>query len=230
MASIAAEIARTLASGRLPGMIAVAGLRAGCIPVVHAADDAGRILIAAPRESQVWQVLSEVGDQASAVLSVVDVPPLPDSPHLGVVWVAGWVTRLADVDAQAAAVEFAAANPVDLLLDVGRGTDLFGLSAEEVRVELRRETTIVDVDDFAAARPDPFQVDEHDLLVDLREHHGAEIASLLSVPEGEAQVVRLSRHGVIVRLRSGRLVNLEFHSPAHGSCCVARALGLGQRS
>jgi hypothetical protein len=144
--------------------------------------------------------------------------------------VAGWVTRLVGAGAREAAIEFAAANPSDLLLDVGRGTDVFRLSAEEVRVERMRETTVVDADEFAAARPDPFQADEHDLLVDLRDHHAAELASLLSVPEGEAQAVRLSRHGVIVRLRDGGLVNLEFRRPAHGPCCVARALRLGHRA
>jgi hypothetical protein len=74
---------------------------------------------------------------------------------------------------------------------------------------------MVDPADFIAARPDPFHVDEKDLLVDL-----------VSVEPGEAQVVRLARHGVVVRVGS-RLVRVEFRQPANGPCCVARALRLG---
>jgi hypothetical protein len=230
MPSTDAELARTLVSGRLPGMIAVRGLPDGCVPVSHATRESGQVLIAAPHGSPAWRALTSV-DGAPVVLSVVDVPPLPDSPYLGAVWVAGYVDRLDGAHARTAAVEFAAENPVDLLLDVGGATVLFGLSAEEVRVQRARTTVVVDAEEFAAARPDPFRADERDLLADLRDHHGSEIASLLSVPEGEARVVRLNRYGVMVRVGAeGRLVRLDFRQPANGTCCVARALRLGHGS
>src|SRR5262249_8919594 len=130
-------------------------------------------------------------------------PPLPDSPPLGAVWIAGRVTRLEPADATQAASGFAAANPADILLDVGRGTELFELEPVEIRLERIRELAAVPVDEFVAAEPDPFHVDERDLLLHLRHRHSAEIAAVLGVPAGDAQVVRLSRHGAVIRVRRG---------------------------
>ena len=126
-------------------------------------------------------------------------------------------------------MEFADINPVDDLLDVGLEADLFQLEPAEVRLWTGRGETTIEAEDFAAARPDPFQADERDLLEDLREHHLDDLAVHLPATMTAYRPVRLDRHGVVVAAvhEAGiRLVRLEFPYAADGPCCISRALRL----
>lgn len=223
MPSTPAEIARTLATGRRPGRLSVASVPDD-IPVAHATTAAGRVLIAARRNSRAWLSLMLSGTDSPAVLAVDDEPPFADSPHLGRVRVGGWVTRVSDGELAAAAVQFAEANPLDDLLDLGTGVELFGLELGEVRLERPGPVIRIEPDEFMTATADPLHADERELLQDLRDHHVAEIAALVPGSPRRLRPVRLDRYGLVVALPG--LARLEFAHPACGPCCVARALRL----
>ncbi|WP_213453211.1 hypothetical protein [Rhizomonospora bruguierae] len=218
----AADIARTLASGRLPGRLWLAALTRD-IPVAHATTAAGQVLIAARRDSHAWLALASNGDDAGAILAVDDAPPFPESPRLGRVHLCGWVHRVAERDLHRAGLDFAAANPLHDLLDLGADVDLFSLELGEVRLE-RRDTVLLEAEQFVAATPDPLHPHERDLLQDLRDHHADELAALVPHPRGRCLPVRLDRHGLVMATPGPH--RIEFSSPADCPGCVARALRL----
>lgn len=219
----AAEIARTLAMGRLNGVLHL-GCRPDGVPVLHAIGRDGNVLIASTNGSELAELLNRSDDQA-AVLAVPDSPPFPDSPHLGTVWISGWLSRLAGTEAQAAAADFAEANPVECLLDIGHGTTIFQVEIAEVRLtDDTGSTTFILPEVFAVCDPDPFHADEYDLLADLRDHHAAEIAARAGLP-ATATPVRLDRYGLT--MKTGReYVWVAFPDQARRPCCVARLLGI----
>jgi hypothetical protein len=90
-----------------------------------------------------------------ALLSVDDRPPVNAAPTLGQVRVGGWVHRLDADQTSPARLEFAEANPVCELLDVGRGVALFAIEVD--RAQVQRGVTIeeVDVEAFIEADADP---------------------------------------------------------------------------
>ncbi len=223
-----AEIARTLATGRLAGTVRVADKPDG-LQTVHAVDGRGDILILASHGSELGQALRDA-DDLGAVLAIEDVPPFDDSPHLGTVWIAGWVSRLTGSAAREAALEFASVNPVDRLLDVGVSADVFRIETAEVRLTDDDGTDEIEAEAFAAAAPDPFHADEHSLLLDLRDHHRADIAAAAEMPEAHLKAVRLDKYGLIVRVNDTDLARLEFPYAASGPCCIARILGFGHRA
>ncbi len=225
MPPTAAEVARTLATGRLPGRISLPTL-ATDIPVAHATTTRGQVLIAARRDSRAWLSLMVNGDDATAVLTIADVPPFPDSPRLGTVHVGGWVSRLGDSEVHSAGLQFAECNPLDDLLDLTAGVDLFRLEPGEVHLKRYNDTITLDPDEFIQATPDPLHPNERALLQDLRDYHLTELARLVLASENSCRPVRLDRHGLVLAMP--HLHRIEFPHPANGPCCVARALRLGQ--
>jgi len=215
-----AEVARTLAAGRLTGTAHIAALlplpaakaRQGPHRVRHATDSAGRVLLLVPVGSDLAQALrpADGADDVAVVLDVQDVPPIAGSPSLGRVWVSGWASALTGVPARQAALDFADADPTGDLLDVGRGQVLFRMAPAEVRLERGGALVDVDPDDYAAAEPDPLHHLEWDLLTDLAEHHVPEMAEFIqrqlsegghAGPQAPApRVVRLDRYGFVVAL------------------------------
>jgi hypothetical protein len=212
-----------MATGRLPGRLSVAAVPDD-LPVAHATVGDGRVLIAARRDSRAWLSLSIGGEDTVASLVVDDVPPFAESPSLGRVTIHGRLTRLGDRELRAAGLLFAEANPIDDLLDLGCGVDLFRLILDEARLERGRITYRLTPEEFAAAAPDPLHPQERELLTDLREHHATELAALVPGAPPQIQPVRLDRYGLVVALP--RLARLEFSRPAQGPCCVAQALRL----
>jgi hypothetical protein len=108
-----AEVARTLAAGRLPGDAHIA-CRPGPHPVRHATDPAGQVLMLVPTDSDLAEALRPVAgaDDLAVVLDVRDVPPVAGSPTLGRVWVSGWAAPLTGAEARQAAQDFV--TPLDL--------------------------------------------------------------------------------------------------------------------
>jgi hypothetical protein len=196
-----AEVARTLAAGRLPGTAHIA-----CRPsphrVRHATDATGRVLMLVPAGGEVADSLRPVegADDVAVVLDVRDVPPVAGSPALGRVWVSGWAAPLTGVEARQAAQDFVDSlawdwssfggtddrgptagntDPVGDLLDVGRGQVLFRMEPAEVRLEAGGRISDIDPDEYAAAEPDPLQAVESDLLTDLADHHVSEMTDFI---------------------------------------------------
>lgn len=144
-----AQIARTLAAGRLPG-VAQVPYHSSPYRVRHATDQEGRPLLLCREGGRLDDALTpRDGDDTAVVLAVGEARGAR-------VWISGWATALEDIEAKAAALEFAAVNPVSDLLDVGRGFRLYRMDVAEVRLECPTgHLSEVDADDYAAAEPVP---------------------------------------------------------------------------
>ncbi|GAA1399340.1 hypothetical protein ACFQZ4_14155 [Catellatospora coxensis] len=144
-----AEIARTLTAGRLPG-VAQVPFHASPYRVRHATDHEGRPMLLCREGGQLDDALRPrvgEGDDTAVVLAVGE-------SRGARVWVSGWATALEGIEARAAALEFAAVNPVSDLLDVDRGFRLYRMDVAEVRLECPTgHLTEIDVEDYAAAEP-----------------------------------------------------------------------------
>ncbi|MFV2009212.1 MULTISPECIES: DUF2470 domain-containing protein [unclassified Micromonospora] len=230
-----AEIARTMAFGRLPGMAHVA-CRPGPHAVRHATDPMGRILLLAAGSDLLDGALRPVPgtDDTAVVLEVADVPPVAGSPTHGRVWVSGWVGPLDGAPARTAALDFADVHACPDLLDVGRGATIFRMEVAEVRLERCGVTIDVDPDVYAAAEPDPIGAIESELLVDLADHHRAEMTAFIRRQlrdaghrslAGDPQVVRMDRYGFVVALGPhGPRARLAFPAPVRDRAELARLL------
>jgi hypothetical protein len=148
-----AEVARTLAAGRLPGTASVA-CRPGPLRVRHATDPAGRPMLLARAGGGLAEALRPA-EHTDDTAVVVRVEAAASAPALGRLFVGGWAAPLAGVEARAAALEFAAANPASDLLDLGRGQLLYRVEVAEVRLARPGIMIEIDPDDYAAASPDP---------------------------------------------------------------------------
>ncbi|MEQ4304505.1 DUF2470 domain-containing protein [Plantactinospora sp. B6F1] len=234
-----AEVARTLAAGRLPGTAQVA-YRPGPHQVRHAIDPSGRVLLLVSVVSDLAAALWPTGDSrgTALVLDVRDLPPAAGAPPLGRVWISGWPEPLTGVEARQAAIDFAEVVPTGDLLDVGRGFTLHRFEPAEIRLERAGTVRQVEPAEYAAAEPDPLHALERDLLADLADHHGPEIAAFLRrqlrdlVPPGGVddpppRVVRLDRYGMVVALggRDTRCrARLAFPRPLAGQAELAELL------
>ena len=219
-----AETARTLLSGRIPGVLRIAGRRER-LDVVHATDCTGRPLLLVADDSETARVLADPSARDwPGVLTVDDVPPLDSSPDRGRAHAAGRVRRLDESELREAVLEFADANPVADLLDVGATTAIHRIEVDQVWLEVDGTLHEVDGDDYIVASPDPLHEEEKDLLLDLAGHHAAEIGGYLArCLEGAGVVVtrcplpvRLDRHGFVVdpaAVSPPRWIRLDFPRP-----------------
>ncbi|GHJ08593.1 hypothetical protein TPA0907_29600 [Micromonospora humidisoli] len=199
-----AEIVRTLVAGRLPALAHLAG-STGPQQVRHATDPQGRVLLLVPTSGDLATALTPpAGDtDVATVLDVLDLPPTADAPSLGRTWVSGWAERLDGDAARQAAMDFAATRPTGDLLDVGSRFRLHRFAVTEARWERAGATRPIDPQEYAQAEPDPLHAAEADLLADLADHHGEQVAAhlrrRLQLPGTESpRVVRIDRYGLTV--------------------------------
>ncbi|MFD0972650.1 DUF2470 domain-containing protein [Plantactinospora endophytica] len=233
-----AEVARTLAAGRLAGTAQVA-YRPGPHQVRHATDPSGRMLLLVSVVNNLAAALRPTsgGRGTALVLDVRDLPPAAGAPSLGRVWLSGWPEPLTGAEARLAAVDFADVVPTGDLLDVGRGFTLYRFEPAEIRLERGGTVRHVEPAEYAAAEPDPLHGLERDLLADLADHHGPEIAAFLRrqlgdvVPPAGAdepapRVVRLDRYGMVVAFggRARCRARLAFPRPLRGQADLAELL------
>jgi len=216
-----AEVARTLAGGRLPGIAHVAG-HPGRLRVRHVTPGDGDPLLLAAVDTEVAAALRP----GRIVLAVDDVPPVMGAPSRGRLWLTGAVARLHGTAALAAADAYAEVNATGDLLDVGHGHALFRLTTDEVRVANGRALVEVDPADFRAAAPDPLAGDEGRLLADLNDHHRAQLTALLErVTERSAppdcRALRIDRYGLTIGPgHAGPRIRLGFPRPVATVCEV----------
>jgi hypothetical protein len=222
-----AEIARTLARGRLPGRLRLDG-RPEPAPVHHATDRTGRPLLLVRDDGDLDAAMRD--GRPAVTLSVVDIPPVDRAPSLGRLRIDGRARRLAAGEAAAAVQEFAEGNPIADLFDVGRGMSMWLVNVDRVRLDRPQATVDIEPAWYAAAVPDPLHELEQDLLADLTDHHAPQIESyfrcllaLTGKPCVTApRAVRLDRYGFIVDIGEpgGELVDdhwvrLSFPRPVH---------------
>ncbi|MEV4467179.1 DUF2470 domain-containing protein [Micromonospora echinofusca] len=231
-----AEIVRTLVAGRLPGIAHVAH-RPGPHQVRHVTDPDGRVLLLVPVVSDLAAALRPAGgdSEVALVLDVLDLPPAAGAPSLGRAWVSGWAARLDGDEERRAALDFAAVEPTGDLLDVGTRFRLHRFEVVEARWERGDTVHRIDPEAYAEAEPDPLHAVEAELLADLADHHGTEVAGYLRRQLGLAdgagdaapRVVRIDRYGLLVthgRPGARRRVRLAFPRPLRCQAELTRLL------
>ncbi|MFH8773622.1 DUF2470 domain-containing protein [Streptomyces sp. NPDC085866] len=166
----------------------------------HSVTEGGGVLLDVPEDSSLLAAaLCAPRGGPSAVLEFADVAPVPVRQRIrSRLWLAGW---------------FAPADDGSLLF-------------RPTRVVLRQPSgaVLVDLDEFAAARPDPLALAEARLLTHLADAHPDAVERLTRLvrPESLHAATRVTplavdRHGLTLRIERTRAqgdVRLTFHTPA----------------
>ncbi len=165
----------------------------------HSVTDDGRVLLQVPEDSPLLATaICAPRGEPSAVLEFADVAPVPVRSRIRArLWLAGWFS-------------------------VREGH----LAFQPTRVVLRQPSgaVVVDLDDFAAAAPDPLAGAEARLLTHLADCHADAVERLTRLVDVgslhgavRVQPLAVDRHGLtlrIERVRAGGDVRLPFHTPA----------------
>src|SRR5262249_42958946 len=128
----AAELARTLISGRVPATARLVG-HPGSVNVRHAADRSGRPLLLARLDDRLARALRG-RRPPTVVLHATDAPPSIDAPTLGWVLVGGEVTLVPEDEAPEAVLDYAETSADADLFDVGHGAVLLRVEVLQVRL------------------------------------------------------------------------------------------------
>ncbi|MFG2576586.1 DUF2470 domain-containing protein [Streptomyces sp. NPDC048481] len=197
-APAAAERARSVLATAWSCAVTAAGAReefAGA----HTVDDDGRVVLRVPEDSALLTAaLCAPRGEPSAVLEFADVAPVPVRHRVRArLWLAGWFTPEGD-----------------------------RLAFRATRIVLGPPSgaVVVDLDDFAQARPDPLADAEARLLTHLADAHPDAVERLTrllppDVLHGAVRVrpLAVDRHGLTLRVERARAhgdVRLPFHAPA----------------
>ena len=165
----------------------------------HTVAEYGRVTLDVPEDSTLAAAaICAPRGEPSAVLEFADVAPVPVRSRLRArLWIAGWFV------------------PGD-----GR------LEFKATRVVLRRPSgaVVVDLDEFAAAEPDPLATAEARLLTHLADCHPDAVERLTRLVDADSlhgavrvQPLAVDRHGLTLRIERARAhgdVRLPFHAPA----------------
>ncbi|MEU6247180.1 DUF2470 domain-containing protein [Glycomyces sp. NPDC047010] len=238
----AAETARTLARGRLPGLVRFDDGLLGGLPVAglqHATDGLGRPLLLAPAGEELATRLARTEGPVRLSLSVDDVPPRLGAPSLGRVRIVGDLHPVPPAETREAVLEYAVSSADPDLFDVGDRVAIHRLEPSRITLNRGGATEILDPAAYAAAEPDPLHECEQDLLHDLADHHLAQLEDYLrrllddpgAFANGSPQAMRLDRYGIVLDLSpaagSGerrRWMRLEFARPVAGQHDLAHLL------
>ncbi|MFB8247076.1 DUF2470 domain-containing protein [Streptomyces sp. NPDC055952] len=167
----------------------------------HTVTDDGRVLVQVPEDSALLTAaICAPRGEPSAVLEFADVAPVPVRARIRArLWLAGWF-----------AVE----------------DDRLAFTPTRVVLRTASGAVVVDLDDFAAAAPDPLTTAEARLLTHLADSHADAVERLTRLVDpgslhGAVRVQPLSvdRHGLTLRIERVRThgdVRLAFHAPADG--------------
>ncbi|MFF4272680.1 DUF2470 domain-containing protein [Streptomyces sp. NPDC001536] len=165
----------------------------------HTVAEDGRVLLQVPEDSALLAAaICAPRGEPSAVLEFADVSPVPVRNRIRArLWLAGWfVPEEGD------------------------------LAFRATRVVLRRPSgaVVVDLDEFAAAAPDPLATAEARLLTHLADCHSDAVERLTRLVEPDSlhgavkvQPIAVDRHGLTLRIERTRAhgdVRLPFHRPA----------------
>jgi len=165
----------------------------------HSVDDDGRVLLQVPEDSALLSAaICAPRGEPSAVLEFADVAPVPVRNRIRArLWLAGWFVP-----------------------EEGQ------LAFRATRVVLRPPTgaVVIDLDEFAAAEPDPLALAEAQLLTHLADCHSDAVERLTRLVEPDSlhgavrvQPLAVDRHGLTLRIERARAhgdVRLPFHAPA----------------
>ena len=165
----------------------------------HSVDDDGRVLLQVPEDSALLAAaICAPRGEPSAVLEFADVAPVPVRNRIRArLWLAGWFV------------------PED---------DHLAFRATRVVLRPPSGAVVVDLDEFAAAQPDPLALAEAQLLTHLADCHSDAVERLTRLVEPDSlhgavrvQPLAVDRHGLTLRIERTRAqgdVRLPFHTPA----------------
>jgi hypothetical protein len=193
-----AERARSVLAAAWSCAVTAQGGREDFIGVHTVAED-GRVLLHLPDDSTLAAAaICAPRGEPSAVLEFADVAPVPVCSRIRArLWMAGWFA------------------PED-----GH------LAFRTTRAVLREPggAVVVDLDEFAAAEPDPLSLAEAQLLTHLADAHPDAVERLTRLVEPDSlhgavrvQPLAVDRHGLTLRIERARNhgdVRLPFHRPA----------------
>ncbi|CAM5671214.1 DUF2470 domain-containing protein [Streptomyces griseorubiginosus] len=165
----------------------------------HTVTEDGRVTLDVPEDSTLaTAAICAPRGEPSAVLEFADVAPVPVRSRIRArLWIAG---RLVPADGK--------------------------LGFEPTRAVLRRPSgaVVVDLDEFAAAAPDPLATAEARLLTHLADCHPDAVERLTRLVDPDSlhgavrvQPLAVDRHGLTLRIERARAhgdVRLPFHAPA----------------
>ncbi|MEU0409690.1 DUF2470 domain-containing protein [Streptomyces griseorubiginosus] len=165
----------------------------------HTVTEDGRVTLDVPEDSTlVAAAICAPRGEPSAVLEFADVAPVPVRSRIRArLWIAGWFV------------------PADGKLEF-----------KATRVVLRRPSgaVVVDLEEFAAAAPDPLATAEARLLTHLADCHPDAVERLTRLVDSDSlhgavrvQPLAVDRHGLTLRIERARAhgdVRLPFHAPA----------------
>ncbi|WP_210587134.1 DUF2470 domain-containing protein [Streptomyces sp. GESEQ-35] len=197
-APAAAERARSLLATAWSCAVTADGGREEFVGA-HSVDEDGRVLLQVPEDSALLATaICAPRGEPSAVLEFADVAPVPVRNRIRArLWLAGWFSSADD-----------------------------HLAFHATRVVLRQPSgaVVVDLDEFAAAAPDPLATAESRLLTHLADCHADAVERLTRLVEPESlhgavkvQPLAVDRHGLTLRIERNRAhgdVRLPFHRPA----------------
>jgi hypothetical protein len=194
----AAERARSVLAAAWSCAVTAEGGREEFVGAHTVAEDGG-VLLHVPEDSTLLAAaICAPRGEPSAVLEFADVAPVPVRQRIRArLWIAGWFT------------------PED-----GH------LAFRATRVVLRQPSgaVVVDLDEFAAAAPDPLATAEARLLTHLADCHADAVERLTRLVDSDSlhgavrvQPLAVDRHGLTLRIERARAhgdVRLPFHAPA----------------
>lgn len=197
-APAAAERARSVLAAAWSCAVTAEGGREEFVGAHTVAED-GRVLLHVPEDSAlVAAAICAPRGEPSAVLEFADVAPVAMRSRIrGRLWMAGWFA-----------------------------SEERHLAFRPTRVVLRQPSgaVVVDLDEYAAAAPDPLATAEFQLLTHLAEAHPDAVERLTRLVDPgslqgavRVQPLAVDRHGLTLRIERARGngdVRLTFHKPA----------------
>ncbi|MET8245101.1 DUF2470 domain-containing protein [Streptomyces sp. NPDC005202] len=194
----AAERARSVLAAAWSCAVTAEGGREEFV-VAHTVGEDGRVLLHVPEDSALLTAaICTPRGEPSAVLEFADVAPVPVRHRIRArLWLAGWFVP---------ETEHLVFHPSRVVLRQPSGA------------------VVVDLDEFAAAAPDPLAAAEARLLTHLADAHADAVQRLTRLvgPDSLHGAVRVQplgvdRHGLTLRIERARThgdVRLPFHAPA----------------
>lgn len=165
----------------------------------HTVTEDGRVLLDVPDDSALLAAaICAPRGEPSAVLEFADVSPVPVRNRIRArMWLAGWFA------------------PED---------DRLAFTATRIVLRQQSGAVVVDLDEFAAAAPDPLATAEARLLTHLADCHPDAVERLTRLVDPDSlhgavrvQPLAVDRHGLTLRIERARAhgdVRLPFHAPA----------------
>ncbi|MFG2127199.1 DUF2470 domain-containing protein [Streptomyces sp. NPDC048751] len=197
-APAAAQRARSVLATAWSCAVTASGGREEFVGAHSVAGD-GRVLLRVPEDSALLTAaICAPRGEPSAVLEFADVAPVPVRSRIRTrLWLAGWFA------------------PEDEHLT---------FTATRVVLKEPAGAVVVDLDEFAAAEPDPLSGAEARLLTHLADCHSDAVERLTRLVEPDSlhgavrvQPLAVDRHGLTLRIERARAhgdVRLPFHTPA----------------